>query len=78
MTEARECELTFVVCFFSGSISAEHGLGLMKATKIGYSKSPTSIEYMKKIKEVFDPKGILSPYKVSVRALGFKTQLQPY
>ncbi|KDN38642.1 putative DLD2-D-lactate dehydrogenase [Tilletiaria anomala UBC 951] len=47
----------------NGSISAEHGLGLMKATKIGYSKSATSIEYMKKIKEVFDPKGILSPYK---------------
>ncbi len=49
----------------SGSISAEHGLGLMKATKIGYSKSETSIEYMKRIKAVFDPKGILSPYKVS-------------
>ncbi|CAD6929782.1 unnamed protein product [Tilletia controversa] len=47
----------------NGSISAEHGLGLMKATKIGYSKSPTSIEYMKKIKAAFDPEGILNPYK---------------
>ena len=48
-----------------GSISAEHGLGLMKAQKIGYSKDQTSIEYMKKIKALFDPKGILNPYKVS-------------
>ncbi|KAE8267425.1 hypothetical protein A4X09_0g4925 [Tilletia walkeri] len=47
----------------NGSISAEHGLGLMKATKIGYSKSQTSIEYMKKIKAAFDPEGILNPYK---------------
>ncbi|KAE8215841.1 hypothetical protein CF327_g933 [Tilletia walkeri] len=47
----------------NGSISAEHGLGLMKATKIGYSKSQTSIEYMKKIKTAFDPEGILNPYK---------------
>ncbi|SPO21558.1 probable DLD2 - D-lactate dehydrogenase [Ustilago trichophora] len=46
-----------------GSVSAEHGLGLMKATKIGYSKTPESIEYMKKIKDLFDPKGILNPYK---------------
>lgn len=46
-----------------GSVSAEHGLGLMKATKIGYTKTPESIEYMKKIKNVFDPKGILNPYK---------------
>ncbi|PWN49071.1 hypothetical protein IE53DRAFT_388724 [Violaceomyces palustris] len=46
-----------------GSISAEHGLGLMKAQKIGYSKDPTSIEFMKKIKDLFDPKKILNPYK---------------
>ncbi|PWZ03317.1 putative DLD2-D-lactate dehydrogenase [Testicularia cyperi] len=46
-----------------GSVSAEHGLGYMKSTKIGYTKSPESIEYMKKIKDLFDPKGILNPYK---------------
>ncbi|KAI9193563.1 uncharacterized protein BJ171DRAFT_525038 [Polychytrium aggregatum] len=46
-----------------GSISAEHGLGLMKADYLGYSKSPEMIAYMKKIKDLFDPKGILNPYK---------------
>jgi FAD/FMN-containing dehydrogenase len=46
-----------------GSVSAEHGLGLMKANCIGYSKSPEMIETMRKIKHLFDPKGIMNPYK---------------
>jgi len=47
-----------------GSISAEHGLGLMKAAHLHYSKSPASIEVMKRMKTMLDPKGILNPYKV--------------
>lgn len=46
-----------------GSISAEHGLGVMKAPYLHYSKSPESIELMRRIKNLFDPKGILNPYK---------------
>jgi D-lactate dehydrogenase (cytochrome) len=46
-----------------GSISAEHGLGQMKAKYIGYSKQHEMIEYMKKVKAMFDPNGILNPYK---------------
>ena len=47
-----------------GSISAEHGLGLMKRNHLHFSKSANSIHYMKAIKQLFDPKGILNPYKV--------------
>ena len=47
----------------AGSISAEHGLGLMKAPYLSYSKSTEMIAAMKRIKDVFDPKGILNPYK---------------
>lgn len=47
-----------------GSISAEHGLGLMKADKIHYSKSSETVEMMVSIKKLFDPKRILNPYKV--------------
>ncbi|XP_052196670.1 D-2-hydroxyglutarate dehydrogenase, mitochondrial isoform X2 [Diospyros lotus] len=47
-----------------GSISAEHGLGLMKANKIHYSKSPESVHLMASIKKLLDPNGILNPYKV--------------
>ncbi|KAK6924488.1 FAD-linked oxidase, C-terminal [Dillenia turbinata] len=47
-----------------GSISAEHGLGLMKADKIHYSKPPSTVQLMVSIKKLLDPKGILNPYKV--------------
>ncbi|XP_022751414.1 D-2-hydroxyglutarate dehydrogenase, mitochondrial-like isoform X3 [Durio zibethinus] len=47
-----------------GSISAEHGLGLMKANKIHYSKSPETVQIMASIKKLLDPNGILNPYKV--------------
>mmetsp|Transcript_11185 Transcript_11185/g.22016 ORF Transcript_11185/g.22016 Transcript_11185/m.22016 type:complete len:115 (+) Transcript_11185:1308-1652(+) len=47
-----------------GSISAEHGVGLMKFEKLHYTKDATSIKYMKALKNLFDPKGILNPYKV--------------
>ncbi|CAO1633166.1 unnamed protein product [Sympodiomycopsis kandeliae] len=46
-----------------GSISAEHGLGYMKAEKIGYTKDETSVAYMQKLKQLFDPKGIFNPNK---------------
>lgn len=47
-----------------GSISAEHGIGAMKTHALHYSKSAVSIEWMKKIKKVFDPRGIMNPGKV--------------
>jgi len=47
-----------------GSISAEHGIGFKKPKFLHLSKSNESIDQMKKIKHVFDPKGILNPYKV--------------
>lgn len=47
-----------------GSISAEHGIGLLKAEYLGHSKSQSMINYMHRMKQVFDPRGILNPYKV--------------
>lgn len=47
-----------------GSISAEHGLGVKKNDFIGLTKTPEAIAVMKSIKHLFDPKGILNPYKV--------------
>lgn len=47
-----------------GSISAEHGIGLMKPNKLHYSKSTEMIDYMQRIKKMFDPEGIMNPYKV--------------
>ncbi|KAI9779480.1 MAG: hypothetical protein M1835_004687 [Candelina submexicana] len=47
----------------NGSISAEHGLGLAKKNYIGYSRSQIMIGLMKQIKHLYDPNGIMNPYK---------------
>eukprot|EP00755_Sulcionema_specki_P018284 Sspe_Gene.66523::Locus_39292_Transcript_1_1_Confidence_1.000_Length_1655::g.66523::m.66523/K18204/D2HGDH; D-2-hydroxyglutarate dehydrogenase len=47
-----------------GSISAEHGIGVMKRSALGYSKSPEAIELMRRIKAMMDPSNILNPGKV--------------
>lgn len=47
----------------SGSISAEHGLGIAKNKFIGYSRNDTMIGLMKQIKNLYDPNGIMNPYK---------------
>ncbi|KAK9678386.1 hypothetical protein RND81_11G207800 [Saponaria officinalis] len=52
-----------------GSISAEHGLGLMKANKIFYSKPPEVVQLMVSIKNLMDPNFILNPYKVLPHSL---------
>jgi FAD/FMN-containing dehydrogenase len=47
-----------------GSISAEHGIGLLKKDYLGYSRSPAELELMRALKRVLDPQGILNPGKV--------------
>lgn len=49
---------------FEGSISAEHGLGLLKKDYLHYSKSKAEIALMKSIKKVFDPNNIMNTGKV--------------
>ncbi|EIN13495.1 FAD-binding domain-containing protein [Punctularia strigosozonata HHB-11173 SS5] len=51
---------------FKGSISAEHGIGRHKTQHLHYSKSEASIEWMKKVKTLFDPKGIMNRGKVVI------------
>jgi FAD/FMN-containing dehydrogenase len=47
-----------------GSVSAEHGIGLLKREYLGYTRSAREIESMRAIKRIFDPLGILNPGKV--------------
>ncbi|GAB2227358.1 hypothetical protein Droror1_Dr00009176 [Drosera rotundifolia] len=54
-----------------GSISAEHGLGLMKANEIHYSKSTEVVQVMASIKKLLDINGILNPYKVLPRNIDY-------
>ena len=47
-----------------GSISAEHGIGRLKADAMLKIKSPLEIELMRGLKQLFDPKNILNPGRV--------------
>jgi len=47
-----------------GSVSAEHGVGLVKKPFLQMTRSPEEIELMKKIKMIFDPDLILNPGKI--------------
>ncbi|KAK0421791.1 FAD-linked oxidase-like protein [Armillaria borealis] len=62
--DALEPFIYELVASHRGSVSAEHGIGAMKTHALHYSKSAVSIAWMKKIKELFDPRGIMNPGKV--------------
>jgi glycolate oxidase len=48
----------------NGTISGEHGVGLTKSQYLDMELSGKSIDLMRKIKSVFDPKGIMNPGKI--------------
>ena len=49
---------------FNGSISAEHGIGSLKADKLTHHKDPTALAMMKAIKQALDPQNIMNPGRV--------------
>jgi FAD/FMN-containing dehydrogenase len=53
-----------VVQRLGGSISAEHGIGLMKRDLLPDYKDPVALELMRALKCTLDPNGILNPGKV--------------
>jgi FAD/FMN-containing dehydrogenase len=59
-----DSEVLGLVSDYKGSVSAEHGVGLLKRDFLHLSQSQQAIDLMKGIKSVFDPKGILNPGKV--------------
>ena len=53
-----------VVKKHGGSISAEHGVGVMKRDILPDYKDPVALELMRALKSMLDPNGILNPGKV--------------
>jgi len=49
---------------YAGSISAEHGIGLLKKPYLGYSRGADELALIRNIKTALDPRGILNPGKV--------------
>ncbi len=53
-----------VVARHGGSISAEHGIGVMKRELLPKVKDPVALALMRTLKRTLDPKGILNPGKL--------------
>jgi FAD/FMN-containing dehydrogenase len=49
---------------YQGTISAEHGIGILKKEFLHYTKTNAEINYMKLIKKIFDPNNIINPGKI--------------
>jgi glycolate oxidase subunit GlcD len=49
---------------YKGSVSAEHGVGLLKRAFIHYTRSEAELHLMRGIKRVFDPHDIMNPGKI--------------
>ncbi|NKI18750.1 FAD-binding oxidoreductase [Spongiibacter sp. KMU-166] len=53
-----------IVKRYGGSVSAEHGVGLLKKDYLTYSRSAEEVALMRQVKQVFDPAGIMNPGKI--------------
>ena len=53
-----------IVLRMGGSISAEHGIGVLKRDELPGVKDKVAIELMRSIKAILDPLGIMNPGKV--------------
>ncbi len=62
--ERFEKALYPLVKSYQGSVSAEHGVGLLKKSWLLYSRTPAELEIFRQIKRAFDPKNLLNPGKV--------------
>jgi glycolate oxidase subunit GlcD len=64
LTRETEVEVFKLVEKYRGSISAEHGIGVLKKADLHFCAPKEVVETMRRIKGIFDPNGILNPGKI--------------
>jgi FAD/FMN-containing dehydrogenase len=64
LAQRADHEVFALVQAHGGTISAEHGIGLVKKPYLEYSRSATELEVMRAVKRALDPDGIMNPGKI--------------
>jgi glycolate oxidase len=65
--EVALSRLFHAVVAMRGTLSGEHGIGTSKAEFLALEQSPELIALERRLKAVFDPKGLLNPHKIFPR-----------
>jgi glycolate oxidase len=60
------------VVAMGGTLSGEHGIGVLKAPYLGLEQSPELIAFQQRVKHTFDPQGILNPGKIFPNDVGHR------
>lgn len=63
-TKAADRDLFALVQRHGGSISAEHGIGLLKKPFLSFTRGEEELAVMRAVKRALDPNGILNPGKI--------------
>jgi FAD/FMN-containing dehydrogenase len=63
-TKQADHDIFALVRKYSGSISAEHGIGLLKKDYLSYTRTPAELELLRALKLALDPNLILNPGKI--------------
>jgi FAD/FMN-containing dehydrogenase len=66
--EAAVQELYALAASLGGSVSGEHGLGVVKRGALELQWPPAALDLHESIKRLFDPKGLLNPGKKQARS----------
>jgi FAD/FMN-containing dehydrogenase len=61
---AADLDLFALVQKYQGSVSAEHGIGLLKKEWLKYSRSEPEMTILRSLKKALDPKNLLNPGKI--------------
>ena len=66
-----------LVTEWGGTISAEHGIGQMKADELARLADPVQLSMMRAIKQALDPQGLLNPGKLLPLVAAERSVLAP-